>query len=162
MTPTAIFLLQFAMSLLVFALIATWYVAPWLARLSAQAALSVLLLPHAFRYIGMSFMVPNLNSGGLPETFAISASYGDLLAALLAIGALLALRWRSVIALPLIGVFNIVGSIDLVNALRQAEAIDYFGPTWFIPTFLVPMLLVTHVMIFTRLMSRSRVQAASA
>ena len=66
MTPTVIFLLQFAMSLFVFALIAAWYVAPWLARLSAAAALSILLLPHAFRHIGMSFMVPNLNNGGLP------------------------------------------------------------------------------------------------
>lgn len=162
MTPTAIFLLQFAMSLFVFALIATWYVLPWLARLSAPAALSVLILPHAFRYIGMSFMVPNLNSGGLPETFAISASYGDLLAASLAIGALFALRGRSVVALPLIWIFNIAGSIDLANALRQAEAIDYFGPTWFIPTFLVPALLVSHVMIFARLMRRESIQVALA
>ncbi|WP_200813000.1 hypothetical protein [Roseovarius albus] len=150
------------MSLFVFALIASWYVVPWLSSLSAPAALSVLLLPHAFRYIGMSFMVPNLNSGGLPETFATSASYGDLLAALLAISALFALRWRSVVALPLIWIFNVVGLIDLVNALRQAEAIDYFGPTWFIPTFLVPVLLVTHVMIFARLMSRESTRAAPA
>ncbi len=161
MTPTAIFLLQFAMSLLVVALIAAWYVAPWLARLTASAAFSVLLLPHAFRHIGMSFMVPNLNSGGLPETFASSASYGDLLSAFLAIGSLLALRWRSAIALPLIWVFNTLGSVDLINALRQAEAIEYFGPTWFIPTFIVPVLLVTHVMIFARLLSGNRTQAAS-
>ncbi|MFA3916304.1 hypothetical protein [Ruegeria hyattellae] len=162
MTPTTIFLLQFAMSLFVFALIAAWYVAPWLARLSASAALSVLLLPHAFRHIGMSFMVPNLNSGGLPEAFATSASYGDLLAAILAIAALLTLRWKSMAALPLVWGFNILGTVDLLNALRQAEAIDYFGPTWFIPTFFVPALLVTHVMIFARLLKADGPQIASA
>ncbi|MEM8878036.1 MAG: hypothetical protein AAGD23_09210 [Pseudomonadota bacterium] len=162
MTPTAIFLLQFTMSLLVVALIASWYVAPWLARFSASAALSVLLLPHAFRHIGMSFMVPNLNSGGLPEAFANSASYGDLVSAFLAIGALLALRWRLVVAIPLVWVFNTLGTIDLANALRQAEAIDYFGATWFIPTFLVPVLLVTHVMIFARLLKADRTQSVAA
>ncbi len=162
MTPTAIFLLQFAMSLLVFAVIAAWYTAPWLAKLTAPIAFSVLLLPHAFRHIGMSFMVPNLNSGELPEAFASAASYGDLLSVLLAIAALAALRWWSAIALPLIWVFNIVGSADLINALRQAEAIEHFGATWFIPTFIVPLLLVTHVMIFARLLSGNRTRAASA
>ncbi|WP_299951608.1 hypothetical protein [uncultured Ruegeria sp.] len=161
MTPTVIFLLQFAMSLFVFAQIAAWYVAPWLARLSAAAALSILLLPHAFRHIGMSFLVPNLNNGGLPEAFATSASYGDLLSAFLAIAALIALRWGSVAALPLVWGFNILGTVDLVNALRQAEAINYFGPTWFIPTFFVPVLLVTHVMIFARLLKAEWPKMAS-
>lgn len=162
MTPVEIFLLQFLMSLFVVALIAAWYVAPWLARLSATAALSILLLPHAFRHIGMSFMVPNLNSGGLPEAFATSASYGDLVSAILAIAALLALRWGSVVALPLVWIFNTLGTFDLVNALRQAEAIDYFGATWFIPTFFVPVLLVTHLMIFARLVRSDRTHPASA
>lgn len=162
MTPTAIFLLQFAMSLFVFSLIAFWYVAPWLAKLTVPVAFSVLILPHAFRHIGMSFMVPNLNNGGMPEAFANSASYGDLIAAILAVFALFALRWRTAIALPLIWVFNIVGLLDLVNALRQEEAIDYFGATWFIPTFIVPLLLVTHVMIFARLVSAMKTKTASA
>lgn len=152
MTPTAIFLLQFTMSTFVVALIALWYIAPMLARLSTTAALSILLLPHAFRHIGMSFMVPNLNNGGLPEAFATGASYGDLLSAVLAIFALIALRWESVVAIPLVWICNTLGTVDLMNALRQAEAIDFFGPTWFIPTFFVPVLLVSHYMIFVRLL----------
>ena len=162
MTPTAIFLLQTGMSVVVVALIAVWFVAPWLARLTTTAALSILLLPHAFRHIGMSFMVPNLNTDGLPETFASSAGYGDLLSAVLAIGALVALRWRSIVAIPLVWVFNLMGTIDLVNALRQAEAINHFGPTWFIPTFFVPALLVSHVMIFAWLVRGERRRSAAA
>lgn len=65
-------------------------------------------------------------------------------------------------ALPLIWLFNLVGFADLLNALRQAEAIAHFGATWFIPTFLVPLLLVTHVMIFARLLKRNRVDGTTA
>ena len=155
MDPVMIFGLQFVLSLFVFTLIAVWYAAPWLSEKSVAAVLTILILPHAFRHIGLSFLVPNLNSGTLPGTFAAAAGYGDLASGLLAILALSLLHWRSRMALPLVWVFNIVGLADLLNALRQAEAIGHFGPTWFIPTFLVPLLLVTHVMIFVTLVKRT-------
>jgi hypothetical protein len=56
--------------------------------------------------------------------------------------------------MPLVWLFNIVGTADLLNALRQADAVPHLGTTWYIPTFLVPLLLVTHVMIFARLLRR--------
>lgn len=156
MSPQTIFLLQFVLSVAVFAIIARWYTAPWLAGMSFTTALTILILPHAFRHIGLSFLVPNLNSGAMPTYFADSAGYGDLAAALLAMAALAGLHWRWSLSVPLIWIFNLVGSADLLNALRQAEAIDHFGATWFIPTFLVPLLLVTHVMIFVVLLRRSQ------
>lgn len=161
MTPNEIFLLQFAMSLAVFALAALWYAAPWLATKATPVVFAILLLPHAFRHIGMSFLVPNLNIDGMPEGFALSAGYGDLASAVLAIAALAALRWSMRLAIPLIWLFNIVGTADLMNALRQIEAIAHFGPTWFIPTFLVPLLLVTHAMIFARLLKGERRSVAA-
>ncbi len=162
MTPTAIFVLQFAISLLAFSLLAVWYAAPWLAGKTTTVALSILVLPHAFRHIGMSFLVPSLNSGMMPEAFSTAAGYGDLAAAVMAIGALAAMHWGSTLAIPLIWVFNIAGVADLLNALRQAEAIDHFGSTWFIPTFLVPLLLVTHVMIFVRLFKGAEINENAA
>ncbi len=51
----------------------------------------------------------------------------------------------------LVWLFNIVGTVDLFNALRQAEVISNLGTTWLIPTFVVPILLVTHGLIFIRL-----------
>ena len=162
MTPTAIFLLQFAMSVLVFGMLAKWYAAPWLSTKTTSVALSILILPHAFRHIGLSFLVPNLNIGTMPETFAEPAGYGDLASAVLAIAALMALHWRATLTLPLIWVFSILGTADLLNALRQAEAIAHFGPTWFIPTFLVPLLLVTHVMIFAQLLKGNQIHETTA
>ena len=128
----AIFGLQLIFSIVVVSVIARVYIAPWLSGFAHHAALAILVLPHTIRHIGMSFQVPGLVGDALPSDFAAAAAYGDL-----AIG----FAW----------IFNLFGFIDLVNALRQAEAIPQLGVTWFIPTFIVPVLLVTHVMIFARL-----------
>ena len=151
-----IFGLQFALSLVVVGLLARWYATPWLAAKPMEAALMVLLIPHAFRHVGMAFLVPALNQPGMPADFATAAAYGDLLSGVLALTALIALKGRWAIAIPLVWVFNIVGAIDLANALRQDGAILYMGATWFIPTFVVPVLLVTHVMVFSRLISSAK------
>jgi hypothetical protein len=56
-------------------------------------------------------------------------------------------RWST--AIPPVWIFNLTGTLDLANALRQEGANAYMGATWFIPTFLVPILLITHIMIFS-------------
>ena len=152
MTIQAIFLLQFLSSLLVMGLLAWWLLAPQLAKLPLREALFWLTLPHAFRYIGMVFLVPGVVAQSLPDYFAIPAAYGDLLAAALALLALIALRNRLVIAVGAVCLFNIVGSIDLANALRHVDVAQNFGAAWYIPTMLVPVLLITHFMIFARLL----------
>jgi hypothetical protein len=151
-----IFVLQFVLSLLVAGLLARWYAAPWLADKPLEAALMVLLLPHAFRHVGLAFIVPALNQPGMPVDFAVAAAYGDLLSGILALVALIALKGRWAMAIPLVWVFNIVGAVDLANALRQDAAILHMGATWFIPTFLVPVLLVTHFMVFARLIKNAK------
>ena len=151
-----IFVLQFVLGLVVVGLLARWYATPWLASRPMEVALMALLIPHAFRHVGMAFLVPALNQPGMPADFAMAAAYGDLLSGMLALTALIALKDRWAIAIPLVWVFNIVGAIDLANALRQDGAILYMGATWFIPTFVVPVLLVTHVMVFSKLISDTK------
>ena len=61
------------------------------------------LVLHAFRFIGLSFLVPGVVSPDLPIAFARDAAYGDIVAAILALAALatlrsgvgIALAWRS-------------------------------------------------------------------
>lgn len=117
-------------------------------------ALFWLILPHTFRHVGMVFLVPGLSSGELPDNFATPTAYGDLISAVLAIISIILLRARKFGAVPLIWVFNIVGTLDLVLALSHAEAVPMLGATWYIPTMFVPLLLVTHAMIFMRLLKR--------
>jgi len=87
----------------------------------------------------------------------VPAAYGDLLAALLALLAIAALRMAWAGAIPLVWLFNVEGTLDLVNAFYQGLRHDVqLGGAYYIPTFVVPALLVTHAMIFAMLMRRAR------
>ena len=157
-----IFGLQFFLSLVVFALLATWYLNPWLKKQASADALFWLTLPHAFRYIGLVFLVPGVVAPSMPSSFSLLAAYGDLAAGLLAILALVALRQRWTAMIPLVWLFNIVGVFDLANALSHIEAVPHFQSAWYIPTFLVPVLLVTHFMMFARLLGPIKTTLSNA
>ena len=154
MNTQAIFGLQLLLSLVVWGLIAKWGLAPWLEKMSQRQALLYLTVPHAFRYVGMVFLVPGVVAQPLPQDFATPAAYGDLITSLLALVALIALRSGWAWALVAVWLFNVVGTVDLLNALRHQNVVQDFGATWYIPTLLVPLLLVTHFMIFARLIRR--------
>jgi len=156
MTTFQIFGLQFAMSLVLYALIAAWYVAPRLARLPLAQALQPLLFLHAFRHLGLVFLVPTVVGPALQPGFAMPAAYGDLLAALLALLVIVALRRGWGAAVPLAWLFSVVGTLDLAYALFQGRRLQVLlGAAYYIPTFAVPALLVTHAMIFARLSRRT-------
>lgn len=151
MTIEQIFQLQFMLSLLLWSMIAKWLFAPALRRKATHEALFLLTIPHAFRYIGMVFLVPGVVSDGLPGSFATFAAYGDLATGLIAMLALVALRYKWVGAIAIVWLFNVLGLADLLKALPQTHLAPHFEAAWYIPTFLVPLLLVTHFMMFARL-----------
>lgn len=155
MDALEIFGLQLIFSLLVWGLIAKWLFVPWLENKPPHQALFWLTLPHAFRHVGMVFLVPGIAAQPLPESFAIPAAYGDLVSAALAVLALIALRTGRTGALVLVWIFNLVGTVDLLFALSHVDIVPDLGATWYIPTFFVPLLLVTHAMIFVRLVRRA-------
>jgi hypothetical protein len=157
MSARAIFGLQVLLSLVGYSLIARFYLTRRLAALRLPAALTPLLLFHAFRHFGMVFLVPTVVGPALPAAFAVPAAYGDLLAALLALLAIAALRMAWPGAIPLVWLFNVEGTLDLVNAFYQGLRHDVqLGAAYYIPTFAVPALLVTHAMIFGLLIRRAR------
>jgi hypothetical protein len=58
----------------------------------------------------------------------------------------------------MVWVFNIVGTVDLLNAFYQGIRLGIDpglqGAAYFIPTVVVPLLLVTHVLVFCILLRR--------
>ena len=159
MNGPQIFVVQVVFSFVVYGLIATWYVGPRLAPLPLHDALRPLIFLHAFRYVGLVFLVPAVVAPTLVPEFARPAAYGDLLAAGLALVALVALRWRWPLALPLVWIFNVVGTADLLYAFFQGWLRGVgpsLGSAWYIPTLIVPVLFITHAMIFAMLVRRSR------
>ncbi len=152
----SIFGLQFVLSLLAWGVTAGVLLSPWLAQKPRHEALLWLSLPHAFRHIGMVFLVPGVVDQPLPTEFANPAAYGDLTTGVLALLAIVALRSGWSLAVALVWLFNVVGIVDLANALRHVDVAPRFGAAWYIPTMLVPLLLVTHFMSVRRLLARGR------
>ena len=148
MNPQQILGLQVLLSLVGWALLARWYVSPRLATRPREEALPPLLLPHAFRHMGLVYLLPTVVGGALPPAFARPAAYGDLAAGLLAVAAMLALRSRWSIAVPLTWLFSVEGLADLANAFYQGLSHNVsLGAAYYIPSLVVPGLVVTHVMI---------------
>ncbi len=159
MTIQALFGVSIIMSFVASGIVAWLFLWPWLRGMPRDNALLPLLVPHAFRFIGLSFLVPGVVSPMLWPAFAAPAAYGDLIAAILAVAAILSLRARAIWAIPLIWLFNLWGTADLINAYYQGALGARIGPgslgaAFFIPTVLVPPLLIIHGLIF-RLLLRS-------
>ena len=152
-----IIVVSLALGALLWGLIARWYVMPALATRPRAEALIPLLVPHALRYVGLGFLVVGVVASDVDPTFALPAAYGDLLASVLALLAIVALRLRWAFAIPLVWVFNVVGSADLLYAVSHAIThlrAGQLGGMYFVPTLIVPILLVTHVMIFQLLLRK--------
>ena len=116
---------------------------------------------HSFRFIGLSFLVPGVVSPDLPSAFAHSAAYGDIIAAMLAMLAVISLPSTAGVAIA--WMFNLWGSADLLNAFYQANHAGLLarqlGAAFFLPTLIVPLLLITHVLVF-RILLQHQPEAA--
>jgi hypothetical protein len=144
---------------------AAQYIWPTISRRNRAEALRPILVLHGFRYIGMVVLVPGVVSAELASSvFASGLGYGDLAAATLALVALAALRTR--FAIPLVWIFNIFGTLDLLNAFYQGNRISLaqnpgsLGAAYFIPILGVPILLVTHVLAFRILVRKGATASA--
>lgn len=152
MQPQALFGISVFLGFVVWGMIGSRYIWPALRGRSRAEALRPVLLLHAFRFVGLAFLVPGVVSPDLPDAFARPAAYGDLTTALLALLAIATLGTRP--GTVIVWVFNIVGTVDLLNAFYQADRLGVGiapglqGAAYFIPTVLVPLLLVTHVLVF--------------
>jgi len=144
-------------SSVVFAIAAKLYLLPRLSECEPATVVLPILLLHALRHLGLMFLAPGAVLVGLPWQFALPAALGDLFAALLALLALSAVVAKSRLARPLLGLFNVAGSLDLFSAITLAtvfEAAPFMGPAYWIPAFWVPALIVTHYVVFVILGKR--------
>ncbi len=152
-------------STLVFAVAAWIYVIPRLPSLEPGAVLQPILLLHGMRHLGMMFLIAGATLPGLPDRFAYPAAYGDLVAAILAMLALFAIRAGAPGANALLWVFSVEGSVDLAIAIALATAYDaaaFMGAAYWIPAFWVPALIVTHYLAIVVLLRQRRSRHAPA
>jgi hypothetical protein len=140
------FFASIAFSFIAWGIVTTRYIWPRLRARRPAEALRPLLILHGFRFIGLAFLVPGVVSPDLPQVFAHSAAYGDVLAAALAMLALPFLERPP--GLFVAWIFNAWGLADLLNAFYQAMRgglqPGQLGTAYFLPTLIVPLLFITH------------------
>ncbi|TMC86381.1 MAG: hypothetical protein E6J06_00955 [Chloroflexi bacterium] len=160
MAPIVLFGIQFTFALVVYAIVAWWYGIPRLSMLPREVALVPLVWVHVFRIVGGTILAPGAVDAAVPVEFRTMIGYGDMATALLALVALIALRRRSSVAIPLVWLFLAVGLLDTANAIIQSMRFSVFtyglGVNWVIVTMYVPALLVSTVLIFIQLRRPSR------
>lgn len=154
MKMRALFGLSVLSSFIAWGIVASLYAWPELRSAPLKVALMALMVPHMFRFVGLSFLIPGVVSEKLPTAFANPAAWGDLIAAWLAVVAILWFAAGGPGATTAIWVFNIWGTLDLLHAMYQGpRQLDVLGPgtlgaAFYIPTFIVPGLLASHALIF--------------
>jgi hypothetical protein len=140
------FFVSIAFSLIVWGIVTARYIWPELRLRQRAEALQPLLILHSFRFIGLAFLIPGVVSPDLPTSFAHAAAYGDIVAAILALLALLLLP--SAAGVVAAWIFSLWGFADLLNAFYQANhaglLAGQLGAAFFLPTLVVPLLLITH------------------
>ena len=160
MSPTTLLEMQFTFSLLLFALVARWYITPALDRLPARAALVPLFLVHALRYLPSTAFAPGQVGISVPMKVMATIAYGDLGSAVLALIAALLLYHDWKWAIPFAWIANIVGALDWLNSsyLAASHRLATFpmGGNWYIINYYVPVIGVIHVLIFSRLLRMRR------
>ena len=164
MPSPVLFGISVAFGLGVWGVVAWQYIWPALRERPSPENLKPILLLHAFRFLGLAFLVPGVVSPELPAAFAQPVAYGDLISAILALFALATLRTR--VGTVVTWVFNTFGMADLLFAFYQGGRISLpdtqglLGAGYFILTAYVPLLFITHGLAF-RILLRKEVVAPS-
>ena len=118
-------------STFVFWVAAKLYVLPKLQNYEARTLLLPILLLHSLRHLGLMFLTSGATYRGIPPQFTYPAAYGDLITAVLAMIAIPAVATRARSAKLLVWLFNLVGSLDLIDAITLATVYDaapFMGP----------------------------------
>jgi hypothetical protein len=165
MSSPVLFAISIAFSLTVWGVVASQYIWTALRVHRSPENLKPVLLLHAFRFLGLSFLVPGVVSPELPAAFAQPVAYGDFITAILALLALATLRTR--LGTVVTWVFNIFGTADLLYGFYQGGRISLptaqglLGAGYFILFAYVPLLLVTHGLVFRELLPGKKVVVRS-
>ena len=136
----------------------------WFKLVFKNIKLEQLIFIHVFRFVGFFFIVAYFY-GALPKAFAFIGGIGDIVSAVLAIVVVVALRKKSLFAIPLVWVWNVIGLLDIISILTTAiiltkssienntQGVAQFGtfPFSWIPAFAPATIIFLHILVFEKL-----------
>ena len=146
------------LNFVIFAMIATWYVAPWLSTRQRAEALAPLLWIQAFRHIALQIFSAQQFGFAVSDSTRDQIAAGDLIGSLLAIAAIVALRYRWRFAPVLVWLLVAETLVDLVYTSLLGVQEQLFASasnlTWLIVSFYVPLLWVNLGLIVWQMCAR--------
>ncbi|HEY3057234.1 MAG TPA: hypothetical protein VGK31_15010 [Thermoanaerobaculia bacterium] len=158
MDTTPALLLANTLSFAVCVILSFFYIVPWLRKQELAIALTPLLWVHAFRHVALQVFSAQRAGLAIPDRFRNEIAFGDVAGMILALLAIIALRRRARLAIPLTWLFVIITAADLLNAMiggmREGMLATAYGVTWLILAFYVPALWTTLALIVWLLVSR--------
>ncbi len=141
-----------------------WSVRPWLLSKGRGAHLKALIPIHFFRYFGLTALLPgvfNLAPLGFSQDYLFQIMAGDVFVAFLALVSFSLFQMNAGARITFAWIFNAIGSLDYLNAaarvtpsIHDANVLGPFG--WIIITVFLPAWLVSHIAIFSVLLSKRR------
>ena len=134
-------------SLVVYGLIAIWYVVPWLKRLDKREALTAPLWVHVFRYLCLYLPIAQREGYAIADQTLHVVVIGDLIGAVLALAGIVFLRMRSRLG-PIFAALVIIASItDIAVGTYVRSHIgsdpEASGVWWLVFVFFAPLVLVS-------------------
>jgi len=146
------------LSFIAFGLIAAWRVVPWLRTQERAAALVALIWVQAFRYVALQIFSAQKFGFAVSDGVRDEIAAGDLIGALLALAAIVALRHKARISIVLVWALAVATFADLANSTAAGVRERLFetasGVTWMILTFYVPVLWISLLLIVWQLLQR--------
>ena len=152
---TIIVLIQLSTAVVIYSMIAKFYIWPRLKKMELEDALVPLLFVLSFRYIGLIFFLPEILGNPLPSIWAIPVGLGDMITGVLSLIAILTLRSRNPIGIALTWTVVTIGTLDFLYAysLGISMKLQIGGPAYFIPILFNPAMFVATFMMFKLLLS---------
>jgi hypothetical protein len=150
MSPENLFRIHLVSGYVAWLLCFNVYILPRLRPMDRFEAHRAIATLHSFRFFGLVFILPGVVGSQLPSGFATFAAWGDFAAGVLAMLALVTVRWRPLFWL-FVGAFNLVGLSDIVIDYYHAIQVGLpamagqLGAAYAIPIIYVPLLVITHV-----------------
>lgn len=146
------------LSLVVFASIAKWYVAPWLVRQPRATALIALLWVHVFRYVALQVYSARLGGFPISAQGAREIVIGDVGGAILAFAAILLLRSRIRFGIAASWLLALETGYDTITNIKGGVREHLMGAasgvTWLTLVFFVPAIVVSAGLLAWQLYSR--------
>jgi hypothetical protein len=148
MNTDLIFNLQTVFSLVLFGMIAAWYVWPRFKTMNYYDIMVAMMIVAAFRYLGTSFAVPNMTDG-LSTGFAVFGAKVDLVVSIIAILGAFAFRAKQGWGVLFAWIYAILGTADFIyngSRLMALGVPTHIGPLMWLMTVGGPIWMVQLVL----------------